>query len=62
MPLMTSGENKDVPLALRSQIALFTLIYRYLTCLLSLGVLTIILLVAALLYAAIQITATMFLE
>jgi len=59
---MIPGENKDVPIALRSQIAFFTLIYRYLTCLLSLGVLTIILLVAALLYAAIQITATMFLE
>ena len=58
MPLTIPGENKDVPLA-RSQLALFTLIYRYLTCLFSLGVLTIILLVAALLYRAIQITATM---
>jgi len=62
MPLMIPQENKDVRLALRSQMALFALIYRYLTCLFSVGVLTIVVLVAALLYAAIWITGTVLLN
>ena len=56
---MIPEENKDVRLALRSQMALFALIYRYLTCLFSVGVLTIVLLVGMLLYAAVSTTVTM---
>ena len=56
---MIPEENEDVRLALRYQMALFALVYRYLVCLFSVGLLTVILLVAALLYAAGSMTATL---
>ncbi|HMC28407.1 MAG TPA: hypothetical protein VKM56_11505 [Verrucomicrobiae bacterium] len=56
---MIPEENEDVRLALQYQMALFGLVYRYLACLFSVGLLTIILLIAVLLHAAVSITATM---
>ena len=56
---MIPEQNEDVRLALRYQMALFALVYRYLACLFSVGLLTVILLIAALLYAAVSTTVTM---
>jgi len=59
---MIPEENEDVRLALRYQMALFALVYRYLVCLFSVGLLTVILLITVLLYASVSITGTLLLN
>ena len=61
-PMTIPEQNEDMPVALRYQLAFFSLTYRYLAWLFAVGLLTTIGLVAALLYAAVSISSTLLIN